>query len=384
MSSPQRLLFLTQCPPSLELGGSKSQLELAAELEQLGWHCCVQGPDASGISAPAELLRQPWDVVDWDIHLAVPRTALPAGTLSLARIPFLNLHLRGGQLTWPLGHWRWRRRAQHLLRHWRGGRSEIQELADAQARVRQALAQADVLNTWNSADTRLLIEQEGVAPERLIELPPGLPAERLQALAQAAETRAAATDSRPPRLVMLATFDFRKGCLDLPPLLAELRRRHPGLQLRLLGTSGLFRSEAEVRRFFPAALQPALEVVPSFNAAALPRWLADADLGLFPSYLEGFGIAVIEQLAAGLPVFAYDVPGPCDSLPAAWRVPRGAHQQLAARVSAFLKQPAALQAQARQQAQALAQGYSLSTLAERWDQIYRQRLSDSRNSHHHG
>lgn len=378
MADPLRLLFLTQCPPSLELGGSKSQLELAAALEPLGWHCRVIGPDASGIAAPAELLRQPWDVVDWDIHLAVPRSTLPAGTLSLARIPFLNLHLKGGRLPWPLGGWRWRRRAQHLVRHWRGGRSEIQELSAAQARVRQALIQADVLNTWNSADTRLLIEQEGVAADRLIELPPGLPVTRLQALAETAKARIVSPGSRPPRLVVLATFDFRKGCLDLPPLLSRLRRYHPELKLRLLGTRGLFRSEAEVRRFFPADLQPALEVVPSFNAAELPRWLADADAGLFPSYLEGFGIAVIEQLAAGLPVFAYDVPGPCDSLPATWRVPRGARQQLADRISSFLAQPTEHRVQALQQAQNCAQAYSLSGLAECWDQLYRQRLSQLR------
>lgn len=380
MADPLRLLFLTQCPPSLELGGSKSQLELAAELEPLGWHCRVVGPDASGIAAPAELLAEPWDVVDWDIHLAVPRSALPQGALSIARIPFLNLHLRGGRLPWPLGRWRWRRRAQHLLRCWRGGNSEIQELADAQARVRRALDQADALNTWNSADTRLLIEQEGVATDRLIELPPGLTETRLQELAAVAEQRISKPNTRRPRLVVLATFDFRKGCLDLPHLLAQVRRRHPSLQLRLLGTRGLFRSEAEVRRFFPGFLQEALEVVPSFNAAELPAWLADADLGLFPSYLEGFGIAVIEQLAAGLPVFAYDVPGPCDSLPAEWRVPRGHQQQLAARIHAFLEQPPALRLQARQQARERAQAYSLGPLAVRWDQFYRQRLSQLRPS----
>ena len=98
MAESLRLLFLTQCPPSLELGGSKSQLELAAELERRGWHCQVAGPDASGIAAPAALLAEPWHVVDWDVHLALERSRLPPTTLSLARIPLLNLHLRGGHL----------------------------------------------------------------------------------------------------------------------------------------------------------------------------------------------------------------------------------------------------------------------------------------------
>jgi glycosyltransferase involved in cell wall biosynthesis len=38
--------------------------------------------------------------------------------------------------------------------------------------------------------------------------------------------------------------------------------------------------------------------------------LADCTIGLFPSHIEGFGLALIEQLAAGLPTIAYDVPGP--------------------------------------------------------------------------
>jgi len=33
-------------------------------------------------------------------------------------------------------------------------------------------------------------------------------------------------------------------------------------------------------------------------------------VGLFPSYIEGFGLSVLEQLACGIPTIAYDVPGP--------------------------------------------------------------------------
>jgi glycosyltransferase involved in cell wall biosynthesis len=42
-------------------------------------------------------------------------------------------------------------------------------------------------------------------------------------------------------------------------------------------------------------------------------------VGVLPSYIEGFGLAVLEMLAAGIPVVAYDVPGPRDTL---GKVPR--------------------------------------------------------------
>jgi glycosyltransferase involved in cell wall biosynthesis len=37
-------------------------------------------------------------------------------------------------------------------------------------------------------------------------------------------------------------------------------------------------------------------------------------VGAFPSYIEGFGFAVLEQLASGIPTVAYDVPGPREML----------------------------------------------------------------------
>ena len=42
--------------------------------------------------------------------------------------------------------------------------------------------------------------------------------------------------------------------------------------------------------------------------------LSGATVGAFPSYIEGFGFAVLEQLASGLPTVAYDVPGPRETL----------------------------------------------------------------------
>src|SRR5205814_10094407 len=42
----------------------------------------------------------------------------------------------------------------------------------------------------------------------------------------------------------------------------------------------------------------------------LPNLLSNSTVGAFPSYAEGFGLGLLEQLAAGIPTVSYDAPGP--------------------------------------------------------------------------
>jgi glycosyltransferase involved in cell wall biosynthesis len=59
-----------------------------------------------------------------------------------------------------------------------------------------------------------------------------------------------------------------------------------------------------------------IEFISDFQPDDLPGLMADSTVGAFPSYAEGFGLAVLEQLAAGLPTVAYDTAGPRDLLAA--------------------------------------------------------------------
>jgi len=50
--------------------------------------------------------------------------------------------------------------------------------------------------------------------------------------------------------------------------------------------------------------------ISTYDPNELPALIGSCAVGLFPSYIEGFGLAVIEQLACGIPTIAYDVSGP--------------------------------------------------------------------------
>jgi glycosyltransferase involved in cell wall biosynthesis len=61
---------------------------------------------------------------------------------------------------------------------------------------------------------------------------------------------------------------------------------------------------------------PDVEFVGALTGRALAQYYADADVFVFPSRVDTFGVVMIEALAMGTPVAAYPVPGPRDILTA--------------------------------------------------------------------
>jgi glycosyltransferase involved in cell wall biosynthesis len=95
---------------------------------------------------------------------------------------------------------------------------------------------------------------------------------------------------------------------------------------------------------------------------------------LFPSYIEGFGLAVLEQLAAGLPTIAYDVPGPRQILhPQRDRLltPVGDPLAMAARASEILALSVPEYETLSGECRAIAHGY-------RWPEIARDTIEQYR------
>jgi glycosyltransferase-like protein len=102
----------------------------------------------------------------------------------------------------------------------------------------------------------------------------------------------------------------RKGSLELLEAYALLRRSVPDVRLVVAGGETLFdyrdyRARWE-RRAADLGVEPV--VLGTVDHDALPSLVAAASVFAFPSTKEGFGLAAMEALAAGVPVVASDLP----------------------------------------------------------------------------
>ncbi|MFL6541861.1 MAG: glycosyltransferase family 4 protein [Chthoniobacterales bacterium] len=166
----------------------------------------------------------------------------------------------------------------------------------------RSLTEADLINVPNEEEARTL-RLAGTAASRIVVQPYGISAERRRAFAGPVGSERLAAK----RVCFIGMWGPRKGSRDWPLIVRELRDRVPGVRFRFLGTMA---DSAAVLRDLEVDGQDGIELVPEFEADELPKRLADCTVGVFPSYVEGFGLGLLEQLAAGLPSVAYDVPGP--------------------------------------------------------------------------
>lgn len=107
-----------------------------------------------------------------------------------------------------------------------------------------------------------------------------------------------------PLVVHVGSFKREKNHGELLHIFAALRRRYPGSRLVLVGEGGL-REEVE-RKVRELALDEAVAFVG--HQRQPDRYLAAADLLIFPSSSEGYGNVLVEAQAVGLPIVASDIP----------------------------------------------------------------------------
>lgn len=324
-----KILFCPQAPASRELGGSKVVTELVEEMEKLGWECDIKSipeirqeyhhipgiADTVALKLYLQAHAEAYDVVEYD-HGFLPfdRAGFTKGTLFVARSVLLAHHFleidipKPKTLTYQV---------RGFIRTMLNGGLDRKKKDDSFKNADKTVKAADLVNVSNDRDREILI-RHGVEAEKILVLPYGIDAKRRKLFDAVSDLPPAK-----PKVVFVGTFDYRKGCLDMPGIFEAIAKAVPEVTFRLLGTAGFCQTEKAVRRFFPSRLQKVIEVIPCYDANDLPRLLSDCSVGIFPSYIEGFGFGVIEMLAAAIPVIAYDSPGPSSILPPKMLTPPG-------------------------------------------------------------
>jgi glycosyltransferase-like protein len=132
---------------------------------------------------------------------------------------------------------------------------------------------------------------------------------------RAAELRRSVGAGRRPLVLAVGGLEPRKGSDCLVRALAAVRRRS-GLSPVLAVVGGHSFQDYRAYRDAVLAELPSLGLhlgrdvveVGTVPDADMPSWYRAADVLAFPSVKEGFGLAVLEAMSAGLPVVTSDLP----------------------------------------------------------------------------
>lgn len=159
--------------------------------------------------------------------------------------------------------------------------------------VREGARRARIVTTISETSRRALIERYGLRPERVVAILCGVSEPFLHAPVREVEP----IGDRPLRLLAVGNLQPRK---NLPRLLEAVRivARRRAVRLRVVGAAGF---QADSIR---AALESSADVQ-VLGYVSEPELVGEydaADMLVYPSIYEGFGLPVVEAMARGLPV----------------------------------------------------------------------------------
>ena len=178
---------------------------------------------------------------------------------------------------------------------------------------RQAILEPDRVLVVSQQWQGILAEEYGTAAEVVHN---GVDVTRFQApdaaLAAALRQRAAAAGR--PLILAVGGIEPRKGSDTLIQAIASLRRSGRRQVLAVVGGHS-FQDYREYRDRVLSSLprlglrlDDDVVLLGTVPDAELPGWYAAADVLAFPSTKEGWGLAVLEAMSAGLPVVVSDLP----------------------------------------------------------------------------
>ena len=242
----------------------------------------------------------------------------------------------------------------------------------------RALRHADLVNVPNQEEKKCL-ESAGISAAIAVQ-PYGLSAERRTALAKAAAPAERRLQLR--KISFVGMWAPRKGSRDWPAILRLVWKHIPEACFCFLGTMV---DPDRVLSDLGLKFSERISSVPEYSQADLPGLLSECAVGGFPSYVEGFGIAILEQLGAGIPTVAFDVAGPRDMLSrvsADLLVPSGDSERFAEALVRLLRLDAAAYRDLSARCRAVAAEFQWSLIANDTAHIYQSHLARMRGAEH--
>jgi glycosyltransferase involved in cell wall biosynthesis len=166
-----------------------------------------------------------------------------------------------------------------------------------------ASRRADRVFCLNARERDFIVEHGWAEPAGVRVLPNGVERELFR------EERIYA--DRASRLLFTGQWLRGKGIRYLVGAFESLALRHPAIELTCVGTGA---DEETVRRDFGASVRGRVRVRPRVTREELAQELNRADIFMFPSLSEGSSGALLEAMAAALPVVATPAGAAADML----------------------------------------------------------------------
>jgi len=244
---------------------------------------------------PARAFRRLWRAFEW------PPVSVLCGRVSSFHGPCYDLP--------PVGRTHGVVSIHDLAWHVLPNALPAQVRADLERTVRTSVGRASAVLTDSRASARDVVERLGVAPERVVAIPLGVGPEfsRPADLQRCREQLLAAHGVKCPYVLFVGATHPRK---NVPRLVEAFGRLVASddlpHELLVVGEKGFAHEEAlsAARRAPAAGRVRFLGRAPNEH---LPSLYACADALAFPSLHEGFGLPVLEAMAAGCPVLTSNV-----------------------------------------------------------------------------